>query len=167
MAPKKAYNYFDSPAGYDLFEKTRYVMVPTLLTALGLGFGEVIAVSRPQGLIEKGLLSTIKRIAYIGTPIVLSSVVFLIVTNGLAIIREKDDTRNWCAGGFFAGSVYGLYVKHKMMAFNFGLFFAGLALMKKSAVDHNFPLFSETIRYPIQRDFTYTKQRPGNWTTGE
>ncbi|CAG9834860.1 unnamed protein product [Diabrotica balteata] len=161
----KTYSYFDTPDGHDVLEKFWCVMKPASLTAFGIGTIDVVAWSHP-----KGYLPTLGRYAYMGFPIVGASAAFVLVTNASASLRKKDDNWNWFIGGFSAGSVLGAWKRHAMIGFNCGMFFGILAVCRKIMADNNWEVTPSVTPVATQNawnyDFTLTKERPGNWTTG-
>lgn len=165
MSPVKPYKYFDTPSGYDVDKKFMCLMKPTFVTAATLGFGDVFLFSKP-----KGYGSIITRVVYLSSPLFASSLSFLLVTNGLAGIRKKDDKLNWFLGGFSAGTIFGAFRGNGMLGFNLGMAFGAMAFIRKMAAENNFELIPPYKLYhdgPIATDWTLTKHIPGNWTTGE
>lgn len=166
MSEGKPYEYFDTPDGYDVDKKLICLLKPTTLVALTVGFGEVITFSKP-----KGYLQGIGRVAYISSPFFASSLSFLVVTNGLASLRKKDDKLNWFLGGFSVGPVWGAFTRNRAVGFNLGLFVGALCFLKKLAVEKGYVLYNPNIKLYhsniVASDYTLTKHIPGNWTTGK
>lgn len=164
MSLQKPYKYFDTPDGYDVGKKLICLMKPIVTIALPIGLADVILVTRP-----KGYLAVLGRMAYVSSPIFGASLSFLVVTNGLASIRNKEDKLNWFLGGFSAGSIFGAFARNRMLGFNLGIAFGTIAFLRKYAAECDFVLFPDFKFYhdgPIASDWTLTKYRPGNWTTG-
>lgn len=165
MSEEKPFRYFDSPDGQDIFKKLQCLMKPTILTAVGIGFADIVLVSKP-----KGYLPTIGRLMYISSPILAASATFVLTTNGVASIRNKDDKLNWFMGGFATGTVFGALKRSGMLGFNLGMAFGFLAFLKKMAVENNFQL-SPDIKFKYHevhvQDWTFTKERPRKWLTSE
>ncbi|XP_056637483.1 uncharacterized protein LOC130445692 [Diorhabda sublineata] len=163
----KPYKYFDTPDGCDVFRKLWCVMKPATLTAFGIGTFDVLAWSHP-----KGYLPTFGRYIYVGTPILGASATFVLVTNGVTSLRKKDDRLNWFIGGFSAGAFVGAWKKNPMVGFNTGMVFGILAVCRKVLQENNWnvippdniPIASQNV---WNYDFSLTRDRPGNWTTGK
>lgn len=167
MSAEKPYEYFDTPDGHDVFKKLRCFMGPTTEWAVGLGIADVALNSHP-----KGYLATLTRMAYIGSPIIGAGATFVLATNALASIRKKDDKLNWFLGGFAAGTVFGAWKRNGFLGFNVGMAFGIIACLKKYTVEMNYTILPDMTK-GIQHhnvyiyDWSLTKERPGNWTTGK
>ncbi|CAH1117297.1 unnamed protein product [Phaedon cochleariae] len=163
----KPYSYFDAPSGEDVFNKWYCLMKPTALTAAGIGIFDVLAWSHP-----KGYLPTLGRLVHVCWPLFGASTAFVVTSNISSSLRKKDDNLNWFIGGFAAGSVFGLWRKRTIVGFNMGMLFGTLAVIRKIMHDNNW-LVTPPNDIVIgsqgvwDYDFTLTKHRPGNWTTGK
>lgn len=97
---------------------------------------------------------------------------FVVVSNLSGSIRKKNDEYNWLIGGLAAGNVVGAYFKNVRVGFIATTFFGLLAMGIKVAHLNNFPLYEE--RFVLgdggatshKQDWTLTRERPRNWTTG-
>lgn len=165
MSEEKPYSYLDTPDGQDVFKKLYCVMVPTSKIAIAVAATDVILHSKP-----KGYLPTLGRMAYIAFPIVSAGAAFVLATNSLAAIRKKDDTLNWILGGFASGSIFGAYTRRGMLGFNLGLFFGICGLISKIGIQNNYEFVPDIKKRHHNiglHDWSLTKERPKNWTTGQ
>lgn len=164
----KPYKYFDTPDGEDLLQKLLVVLKPTALAALGFSTIDVMLYSHP-----KGYLQTIGRYAYISVPLISMASAFVVTTNMCANIRKKDDKINWVIGACAAGAIFGVWRRSPQMGFAACAAFSGVALIKKEAVQQGYVLFPEPKNRlhggakAVRHDWTLTRERPRNWTTGE
>lgn len=161
---EEPYRYSNTPDGEDISKKFKYVMVPTMQWAIGIGLADIVLYSKP-----KGYFQTMRRMVYIASPIMLAGASFVLVTNLLAKYREKDDKLNWFSGGFAAGVLTSMYAKKNMTRFNFGMFIGVIMLLRKHAFQTQSILLPK-IEHRIRNfswDGTYTRNRPGNWTSRE
>lgn len=131
----KGYKYFDTPDGEDIGKKLWYVMKPTVLSAVYLSVGDILANSRP-----KGYPAIMGRFAYISLPLIGMSTAFVITKNLLTNIRGKSDKVNWVAGACAAGSILGAWWKSTPAGFAACVSFSALAALKKDSVDNNYVL---------------------------
>ncbi|KAL1501941.1 hypothetical protein ABEB36_007168 [Hypothenemus hampei] len=167
--PTKPYKYLDTPDGYDVDKKLWSVLKPTIPLAGLAGLSDVLLVSHP-----KGVYNSAVRFAGVTLPIVGVASTFVLVTNGLASFREKDDHLNWFVGGFAAGSLIGAVTKNKFLGFNMGMAFGIFGLIRKEMAIHgwtitnpNYHIKQTNIGTNVLLDFSITDERPGNWTTGK
>lgn len=131
----KRNNYFDSPDGNDLLDKLWYVLKPTALSGLFISTADVMLYSRPVG-----YMATLGRYAYITIPLLGMSTAFVLTTNTLANIREKDDKINWALGACAAGMVFGKW-RNSTVAGSFAcVAFSAAAVLKKHAIQNNWEL---------------------------
>lgn len=140
-------------------------MAPTALTASSIALYDIFLYSKP-----KGYLPIVGRAAFVSAPIFASSATFILVSNGVGSIRKKDDLFNWFMGGFAVGPIFGAIKRSGMFGFNLGMALGLIGLLTKYAVQRDYTIFRDTQFYHtgfIATDWTFTKERKGNWTTGE
>lgn len=162
----KPYSYFDTPDGEDVIKKLWYVLKPTSLVAVGLSIADVLTVSQP-----KTYLQILGRFAYVSTPVLAAASSFVIITNMAASVRKKDDKFNWAVGGYAVGTVFGVWRKNFGQGLLVGTMAAAIAVGKKRAVQNNYTIIPPwNVQYSgsdaFSGDYTLTKERPKNWTTG-
>lgn len=165
MSEQKPFKYFDSPDGHDTFKKVQCLMKPTIFISGAIGLFDVVCLSQP-----KGYLPTIGRLMYVSSPFIAATTTFVLVSNGLGSVRNKDDKLNWFVGGFATGTIFGAWRRSGMMGFNLGMALGLVALLRKMAVEQNVTLFPDPKpRYHEVHvhDWTLTKDRPGKWVTSE
>jgi len=167
-SPKKKYQYFDSPDGEDTFKKLWCVLKPTLPAAAFIGMCDVAVWSQP-----KGYLNTAVRYSAVVLPIIGIASTFVVATNGIASIRQKDDRINWFFGGFIAGSTFGILTRNKMFGFNMGILGGIAATIRKAADQQGWEIIPKDTKLRIGgatvclRDYSLTAEKPRNWTTGK
>lgn len=106
------------------------------------------------------------------TPFVAAAATFVATSNISGSVRKKDDQYNWFIGGVSTGSILGAYYKSYRIGFicstilGLGLLGVKLAHLNKyelySLPDKMIGEAATSHKY----DFTLTKERPRNWTTG-
>lgn len=165
----KPYDYLAKPDGEDALRKLWYVVKPATAIGLGLSTVDVMCYSLP-----KGYLATLGRYAAVTFPVVAVSSTFVVITNMAGSIRKKDDSVNWFLGGLAAGCLLGAFSRNYLVGTVAGLAFGSLAAGRKVAYDNNFQLWPEKfviaqggVTAGTKYDYTVTKERPRNWTTGE
>lgn len=161
------YKYYDTPKGEDIVKK---LWVTTKIAgSAGLMWStiDVMLYSKPIG-----YLQTIGRYAYITGPFVGIAAAFAIASNVSASIRKKDDSLNYVIGGIAAGNMVGAWRKSIMVGFCASVAFAVAGIVKKSSIDDDWA-FLQPINRQVSGvntrwwDFTLTRERPRNWTTGK
>lgn len=112
------------------------------------------------------------RYLYVTTPPVAAATTFVCVSNLAGSIRKKDDEYNWLVGGIAAGSILGAYFKNYRIGFISGTAFGLAAMGLKVAHQCNFKIYEKKVTLAEggvtshKFDWTLTKERPRNWTTG-
>lgn len=162
----KPYKYFDTPDGQDILSKLLVVLKPTTMGALGISTVDVMLYSHP-----KGYWQTLGRYAYMSLPIIGMASAFVLTTNMVANLREKDDKVNWVAGAWAAGSIFGIWRRSPQFGFLACGVFSFVAIVKKHGVQNGWVFFDppKTVRHggvkSVRQDWTLTAERPRNWTT--
>lgn len=162
------YKYYDTPKGEDILKK---LWISTKLAgSAGLMWStiDVILNSKP-----KGYLPTIGRYMYITGPFIGMAGAYTVTSNVAASLRKKDDSLNYILGGIAAGNMAGAWRKSLMVGFVWSVAFAVAGIVKKSSIDGGWELLPEENNRVVTcvnsrwYDFTLTKERPRNWTTGQ
>lgn len=163
------FDYLASPDGEEVFQKFGAIAKPVSMTAFALSTIDVMLYSHP-----KGYLDTIGRYAHCSWPVFGAAAAFVIGSNIAGSIRHKDDKWNWFIGGAGAGGVVGLWRKNTITGGLLALTFGVLALYRKQTyLDGTHMFYPDTLEpkwgglRTVRQDWTLTKHRPGNWTTGE
>ncbi|XP_030747154.1 uncharacterized protein LOC115875793 [Sitophilus oryzae] len=163
---EKPYEYFDTPDGQDTFKKLLAAYKPTTLVAGMLSTADVILVTHP-----KGVLPTLGRLAAVALPFYGITTTFVLATNTLTNLRQKDDKINWAVGGALAGSCFGIWFRNRMIGFNMALFCGILAVIRKECNQQGWIWFPEInnkrgmATKPL-RNYSLFEERPKGWTTG-
>lgn len=98
---------------------------------------------------------------------------FVAVSNISGSIRKKDDAFNWFFGGFASGSILGAYFRSYKIGSLTATALGLLAMGLKVAHLNNFKVINNNIFNMHGRgvahefDWTLTRERPRNWTTGK
>lgn len=107
------------------------------------------------------------------TPVLAVAATFVSVSNLLGSIRKKDDEFNWFAGGVSSGIILGKYFKSprtgfvSSVLFGFGLMGIKVAHLNNYSIRNEYgSIIPEGGATAHKYDFTLTKERPKNWTTG-
>lgn len=164
----KEYRYFDTPDGEDTIKKLWVASKLAGVTSLGIATGDVLLYSHP-----KGYLPILGRYAYVCLPIMGMTTAFVIIKNMATSVRGKDDKFNWVLGACTAGGILGAWQKSTRAGFTACMVFSAAAMVKKHALQNGWTLFDHDLKQQqggirsVRHDFTLTKHRPGNWTTGD
>ncbi|KAK9754446.1 hypothetical protein QE152_g1221 [Popillia japonica] len=169
MAESKPYHYFDTPEGEDIFKKLMVVLKPVALT--GIAASTVNVLCFPTA---KTYLEVFGKYAYFTLPLVGAASAFVIISNLGVNYRQKDDKLNWVAGALASGAIVGAWTRSTQAGSFACLTFTIAAVLKKHAVQNGWSIIPEENHNPIfasvhgpRYDWTLTKERPRNWTSGE
>ncbi|ENN79451.1 uncharacterized protein LOC109534839 [Dendroctonus ponderosae] len=166
-AAAQTYSYFDTPDGEETGKKLLCVLRTAVPASISVALGNVMLYSHPKGIVNTGL-----KMASITLPMVGIASTFVLATNGLASIRKKDDHLNWFLGGFLAGSCTGLWRRNRMFGFNMGMLGGILAAVRKELLVQGWDIVPQDYQFHpggptfCLMDYSLTKERPKNWTTG-
>ncbi|KAJ8972355.1 hypothetical protein NQ317_008765 [Molorchus minor] len=160
------YDYNAKPDGEDVAGKLVHVLKPTATIAFFLGTADVLLYSHP-----KGYLQTLGRYAYVGAPLLGATTTFVCTSNIIGSLRNKDDELNWFLGGLAAGAIFGIWRRRTIVGFNMGMFLGIIGLIRKNCLLNGYAWGPDEIKtrgtvWSFQQDYTLTRERPGNWTTG-
>lgn len=161
-----SYKYYDTPMGEDVFKKLWVSGRIAGAAGLLISTCDVMLYSYP-----KGYLQTMGRYIYITGPFIATAAAFTTTANMLASARGKDDRLNYFLGGVAAGTIIGTWRKSLMVGFAFSVAFGVMGIVRKDALDNNWLFNPPVVRSysgpnAHNYDFTLTKERPRNWTTG-
>ncbi|XP_044263317.1 uncharacterized protein LOC123010470 [Tribolium madens] len=165
----KPFDYCSSPDGEDVLQKFGVIAKPVALTAFAFSTIDVMLHSHP-----KGYMQTIARYCHCSWPIFGAATAFVIGSNLAGSLRKKDDRLNWFIGGASAGAIAGIWRKNTLTGCIVATFAGIVALSKKHCIMNGTHLLYPKeyhVQYgglrTVRQDWTLTKHRPGNWTTGE
>lgn len=161
------YNYYDTPEGQDIYLKTFALSKYAAVAGLGIATYDVLMYSHPQGIVN-----TAGRYLYITGPLIGMAAAFAATTNIAQNIRGKNDKLNYFLGGAVSGAIFGAWQKSVAIGVPAAVLLGFVAVTKKMSVDDGWKFFPE-IKHSSQNavsarhDWTFVKDLPKNWTTGE
>ncbi|XP_065211604.1 uncharacterized protein ND-B14.7 [Planococcus citri] len=90
----RAYRYYDSPDGYDLFRKTEYVCRKAASFGATVGLTDILLITQP-----KTYFSMAERFVRLCVPPIIAGGIFTTTVYMATNIRKKDDSYNHLLGG--------------------------------------------------------------------
>lgn len=141
----KPYSYFDTPEGEDIPKKLWYVLRPTTIIYIYCTTCDLLLYSKPVGSV-----AILKRFAHLALPFFTVPTAYVLVSNSLVNLREKDDVFNWVAGAASSGVMMGIWKRRLSSAFFYGGFFAAFAAIKKLTMDAGFDILPTEERFNRQ-----------------
>lgn len=93
----RAYRYYDSPDGYDLFHKTEYITRRVGIWSSSLAIADVMCVTQP-----KTYFAIAERFARVFFPPIIAGGIFTTTVYIATNIRKKDDSWNHVLGGILS-----------------------------------------------------------------
>lgn len=161
--------YYEKPEGVDIFEKWWNVMKATSFVAASASAADLVLYSRPTK-----YLPALGRIAFISLPIMGIASTFVLVANGAASFRKKDDVFNWGLAGAAVGSLMGVWTRKRIVGLNCAVVFSLLAMIKKDCDIHGYDWFPppENVSFSFgnatsaHHDWTLTGEGKRGWVKG-
>ncbi|XP_066260657.1 NADH dehydrogenase [ubiquinone] 1 alpha subcomplex subunit 11 [Euwallacea similis] len=168
VAPReKGFEYNGTPDGEEVLAKMKYALKYAGTFAVFAGIFDYHTSQQSRSFVNSTF-----RFGAVSLPIIGAASTFVLVTNGLGSLRQKNDHLNWFVGGFASGSLLGVIKHNRMLGFNVGMFGGIMGIICKEIILSNWELSPSNPKRMVGTgracllDLSLIEERPRNWTTG-